>query len=398
MKNKEIQKIYSEYVLPTYTQLPVCLVRGRGSRVWDIEDREYLDFFPGWAVSGLGHCHPMVANAIKHQARKLLHVPNNYLNAKQAQLAKEICKASFPSRAFFCNSGAEATEAAIKFSRKYGHDSGRYEIITMKQSFHGRTLAAMAATGQEKIQKGFEPIPEGFRYAEFNDLDSVKKQVTDKTVAVFLEPIQGEGGVRVVSQSFIEGVRKLCDEKELLLMFDEVQTGMGRTGKMFAYQHFNVEPDVMTLAKSLGNGVPIGAMVVSRKIKKEVFTPGTHASTYGGNPLVAAAALAVFKAIKKERLLRNAVDMGNYLRSKLEAFKGQYSAIKEVRGLGVMLALELSCPGTPIVEACLSKGLLINCTQGNVIRVMPAITVTKKLIDKALSILDQAFQEAWVKV
>ncbi len=391
-----VQKMYSDFVLPTYTQLPVCLVRGRGSRVWDIEDREYLDFFPGWAVSGLGHCHPMVVNALKHQARKMLHISNNFLNLKQAQLAQTISKAGFPSKSFFCNSGAEATEAAIKFARKYGHDSGRFEIITMKQSFHGRTLAAIAATGQEKVQKGFEPLPEGFRYAEFNDLESVKKALTDKTVAIFLEPIQGEGGIRVATREFIAELRNLCDVKDLLLIFDEVQTGMGRTGKMFAYQHYGVEPDLMTLAKSLGGGVPIGALVVNRKIKKDVFTPGTHASTYGGNPLVTAAALAVFKAIQKERLLKNAVEMGDYLRGKLESLKQKHAVIKEIRGKGVMLGVELTVPGAPVAEAALAKGLLINCTQQTVLRIMPAITVSKKLIDRAAAILDAAFQETMV--
>jgi acetylornithine/N-succinyldiaminopimelate aminotransferase len=393
MNTKQVQQLYAEYVLPTYKQLAVCLVKGKGSRVWDIQGKEYLDFFPGWAVSGLGHCHPRVVNAVKHQARKMLHIPNNFLNLTQAELAREISKASFPARVFFCNSGAEATEAAIKFARKFGHDRGRYEIITMKQSFHGRTLAAVAATGQEKIQKGFEPLPEGFRYAEFNDLESVRTQMTEKTIAIFLEPIQGEGGIRVATSEFMKGLRKLCDEQRLLFMLDEVQTGMGRTGKMFAFQHYGTEPDVMTLAKSLGGGVPIGALVVHKKIDSEVFTPGSHAATYGGNPLVTSAALAVFKAIRKERLLQNAVQMGKYLADKLQSLQERFSMIREVRGMGLMRAVDLFCPGTPLVESALAKGLIINCTQEKVLRIMPAITVTKRLIDRGFAILEEVFHE-----
>ncbi len=395
MKTKDIQALYQQYVLPTYTQVSVCLVKGKGSRVWDLEGREYLDFFPGWAVSGLGHCHPAVVNAVKEQARKMFHVSNNFLNPKQALLAEAISKASFPARSFFCNSGAEATEAAVKFARKYGHDSGRYEIITMKQSFHGRTLAAIAATGQDKVKKGFEPLPAGFKYAELNDLESVKSQITDKTIAIFLEPIQGEGGVNVAAPEFMKALRKICDEKDMLLILDEVQTGMGRTGKMFAYQHYGIEPDLMTLAKSFGNGVPIGALVANKKIKKEVFTPGTHASTYGGNPLVCAAALAVFKAVKQEKLLANTVKMGDYLGKKMETLRQKFpNLIVKVKGMGLMRALELSVPGAAIADKARDHGLLINCTQEKVLRIMPAMTVTKTLLDKGMAILEKTLQEA----
>lgn len=397
MNTKDVTQLYSDYILPTYTQVPVCLVKGKGSRVWDLEGREYLDFFPGWAVSGLGHCHPEVVNAIKEQSRKILHISNNFLNLKQAELAQTIVEASFPARVFFCNSGAEATDAAVKFARKYGHDSGRYEIITMKQSFHGRTLAAIAATGQEKVQKGFDPLPAGFRYADFNDLDSVKKELSQKTIAIFLEPIQGEGGVNVAKPEFMKGLRKLCDDRDLLLILDEVQTGMGRTGRMFAFQHYGIEPDLMTLAKSLGGGTPIGALVTSRKIKKEVFTPGTHASTYGGNPLVTAAGLAVFRAIRKEGLLQNAVRMGEYLGQKLEELKKKFSIIREVKGMALMRGLGLSEPGAPFADLAREKGLLINCTQEKVLRIMPAITVTKALLDRGLAILEEVFEEAAAK-
>ena len=394
MKTQEVEALYKEFVLATYARVPFCPVKGKGSKVWDLEGREYLDFFPGWAVSGLGHCHPNVIHAIKDQARKLLHIPNNYYGLKQAQLAQKIVERSFPGRVFFCNSGAEAVEAAIKFVRKFGSTSGRYEMITMEGAFHGRTLAALTATGQEKYMKGFEPLPEGFKKVPFNNFEALKQAVGPKTIAVILELIQGEGGIQVANPEFVRNVRTLCDEKKLLLVFDEVQTGMGRTGKWFAFQHYGVEPDLMALAKSLGSGVPIGALVVSKKIKEEVLTPGTHASTYGGNPLVAAAALSVFKAIEKEGLLRNAEEMGTYLKTKLLALKEKHSFIKEVRGIGLMLGMELDRPGVELVNQAREKGLLINCTQEKVLRIMPAMTVTKRLIDRAVQILGRVFDEA----
>lgn len=393
MKTNDIIAIYDQYILPTYVRSPLCLVKGKGSKVWDLEGKEYLDFFPGWAVSGLGHCHPSVVNAIKNQARKLLHVSNNFYNVKQAQLAQKIVERSFPGRLFFCNSGAEAIEAAIKFARKYGSLTGRYEIVTMEGAFHGRTLAALTATGQEKYMKGFEPLPEGFKKVPFNNFDAVKNAVGPKTIAVLLEIIQGEGGIKVASQDFIQKVRALCDEKKMLLMIDEVQTGMGRTGKWFVYQHYGIEPDLMALAKSLGSGVPIGALVVNRKIKEEVLVPGTHASTYGGNPLVAAAALAVFKTIEQDRLLENAEKMGAYLKEKLMQLKEKYSLIEEVRGIGLMMGVELNRSGADIVARARANGLLINCTQDRVLRIMPAMTVTKRLLDRGIGILDEVLKE-----
>jgi acetylornithine/N-succinyldiaminopimelate aminotransferase len=393
MKTADVQKLYDEFVMPTYTRLPVCLVKGKGTRVWDLEGKAYLDFFPGWAVSGLGHCHPVVVNAIKEQARKMLHIANNFLNIKQAELAKTISEASFPARTFFCNSGAEANEGAIKFAKKYGGEAGRFEIITMKNSFHGRTLTAMTATGQEKFHQGFQPLMEKFRYADFNDLGSVKKLVTDKTVAIMLEPIQGEGGVSAATRDFLEGLRKLCDEKDMLLILDEVQTGMGRTGKMFAYQHYSLEPDIMTLAKVLGGGVPIGAFVVNRKIKKEVLTAGTHGSTFGGNPLVCAASLAVFKAIKKEKLLTNTVRMGELLEREFEKLKARYPVIESTRGIGLMRGLKLKEPSAPYANEARDRGLLINATQGDVLRIMPPMTVTAKEIKLGMKILGDVFQK-----
>ena len=393
MKTKDVQKLYEQYVMPTYTQVPVCLVKGKGARVWDLEGKVYLDFFPGWAVSGIGHCHPLVVNAIKEQARKMLHVANNFLNVKQAELARVIVEASFPGRVFFCNSGAEANEGAIKFARKYGSDTGRFEIITMKNSFHGRTLAAMTATGQEKFHQGFQPLVEKFRYADFNDLESVRKLVNDKTIAVMLEPIQGEGGVHVASRDFLEGIRKLCDEKDMLLILDEVQTGMGRTGKMFGYQHYSLEPDLMTLAKTLGGGVPIGALVVNRRIKREVFAPGMHASTFGGNPLVCAASLAVFKAIKKDKLLTNTIRMGELLDKEFEKLKAKYPVIESTRGVGLMRGLKLKEPAAPYANEARDEGLLINATQGDVLRIMPPMTITAKEIKLGMKILDNVFHK-----
>ena len=392
MKTKDVAALYDQYVLPTYTKVPLCLVKGKGLKVWDLEGREYLDFFSGWAVSGLGHCHPDVVRAITHQARKMIHIPNNYYGPKQAQLAQKIVQHSFPSRVFFCNSGAEAMEGAIKFAHKFGSVSGRFEIITMQGSFHGRTLAALTATGQEKYQKGFEPLPAGFKHVPLNDYEALRRAVGPKTVAVAPELIQGEGGIRIADPDYVREVRALCDQKNMLLIFDEVQTGMGHTGKWFAYQHYGVEPDLMTLAKSLGNGVPIGALVVNRKIKEEILTPGTHASTFGGNPLVTAAGLAVFKAIEKGKLLASAQAMGDYLKSKLEELKNKYSVIKEVRGIGLMCGVELKMNGAEIVSRARENGLLINCTQERVLRIIPALTVTKRMMDQGIKILDGVFQ------
>ena len=393
MKTKEVAEKYSQFILSNVTRVPLCLVRGKGSRVWDLENREYIDFFPGWGVSGLGHCHPAVGHAIKNQVRKILHISNNYLNLKQLELAKEIARSSFPSRSFFCNSGAEAAEAAIKFARRYGQEKERFEIITMKRSFHGRTYGAMTATGQEKTHQGFFPLVPGFAYAEFNDLDSVKRVLTDKTIAIMVEPIQGEGGIHVATPEFMKGLRTLCDQRDMLLILDEVQTGMGRTGKLFAYQHYGIEPDLMMLAKSLGNGVPIGALVVNSKIKREVLTPGTHATTYGGNPLVCVAALAVFKTIKEDRLLQNVEKLGIYLRERLSEFKSKFKAIQEIRGKGLMCGVELDRAGQACVDLARENGLLINCTQEKVLRIMPAITISRRWLDEGLKILEKVFKE-----
>ncbi|MEW6170670.1 MAG: aspartate aminotransferase family protein [Candidatus Omnitrophota bacterium] len=390
MKKEEVFKTYEDYILSTYTRLPLIFTKGKGSKLVDVDGKEYLDFFPGWGVSNVGHCNAQVVSSVRDQIGKLIHIPNNYYSIPQAKLAKEIIYWSFDGKVFFCNSGAEANEAAIKLARAYGKQE-RFEIICFENAFHGRTLGALSATPQAKYQKAFEPLLPGFKVAKFNDLDSVKNNLTSKTVAIILELIQGEGGINVASKSFVKNLRLLCDEKKLLLIIDEVQTAMGRTGKMFCYQNYDTIPDIMTLAKSLGGGLPIGAMVVTRKIS-DTLKPGMHASTFGGSPLVCKAALGAFKALQKDKMLTNTGKMSEYIFTKLKELKNKYSFIKEVRGMGLMIGIELEKQGKVVVEECIKKGLLINCTHERVLRLMPALSVTKKQIDKAVSMLDSVFK------
>ena len=392
MKLQEIFDTYKDYVTPSYTKVPLIFVKGKGSFLWDIHGKKYLDFFPGWGVGSLGHCHPGVMNAVRDQISKLIFVPNNYYNLPQAKLAKELnywTRQDF--KAFFANSGAEANEAAIKLSRKYGN--GRNEIITFENAFHGRTTGALAATGQEKYMQGFKPLLEGFKQVKFNDLDAVKKAVSEKTVGIMLELVQGEGGINIADKNFVAGLRKLCDEKKLLLIIDEVQTGIGRTGKMFCWQNYGIVPDIFVLAKALAGGLPIGVML-ARKELADLFTPGTHASTFGGGPVICKAALAVLTAVQKEKMLDNTIKMSEHLLNKLNLLKGKYPVIKDVRGMGLMCGVELSIPGKPIVEACVKEGLLINCTHDHVLRVMPALNVTIGQINTAIKILDKVIKEA----
>ena len=388
MNKKNIIDLYETYVIPTYAKTPLVLARGKGTKVWDEKGKEYLDFFPGWAVSGIGHCHPRVVKAVQKQAAKLIHVSNNYYHEGQGVLAKKIIQHSFAGKVFFCNSGAEANEAAIKLARKFGNPA-RNEVITFEGSFHGRTLATVTATGQKKHQKGFDPLPTGFVHVPFNDLAALEKAISPKTVAIMLEPIYGEGGIRVADKEYLLALRRLCSEKNILLIFDEVQTGMGRTGKMFCYRNFGIEPDMLTLAKSLGGGFPIGALVAKKEIA-DTLGAGSHGTTFGGSPLACAAGLATFEAIEKEKLLKNAALMGAYLLRKLHELKKKHSVIREVRGMALMTGIELAVEGKQVYEECLKKGLLINCTQAVVLRVMPPITVTKKEIDTAVKILDAA--------
>ncbi len=392
MKTESIINLYKQYVMPTYAQVPLVLAKGKGAKVWDIEGKEYLDFFPGWAVSGLGHCHPKVVGAIKKQASQIMHVSNNYYSELQGRLAKKIVEVSFSGKVFFANSGAEANECAIKLARRYGSKNGRFEIITMLGSFHGRTMATITATGQDKVKVGFEPLLEGFKHVPFNDFDALKDAITDKTIAVIVEPIQGEGGINIADKDYLLNIRKLCDEKDLLLIFDEVQTGMGRCGKFFAYQHFDVVPDVMTLAKSLGSGMPIGAAVAAERVA-DTLPPSSHASTFGGSPICSSAALATFEAIEEEGLLDNAAKMGEYIRKRIESLRKKHSFIKRIKGIALMIGVELDIEGEEIYKECLKRGLLINCTQKNILRIMPPLIVKKSQINKAISILDNVLSK-----
>ncbi|HEY2989937.1 MAG TPA: acetylornithine transaminase [Candidatus Binatia bacterium] len=390
MNNKQIVKLTERYVANTYARFPIALVRGKGARVWDADGKEYLDFVAGIAVNGLGHNHPAVARAIRQQAAKLLHVSNLYHIAPQSELARELCRRSFAERVFFCNSGAEANEAAIKLARRYGAEwlGGKYEVLSTHNSFHGRTLATLTATGQEKVRAGYDPLPTGFRQVPYNDLRAMEEAIDEKkTVAILVEPIQGEGGVVVPDRNYLPGLRELCDQREVLLIFDEVQSGMGRTGKLFAYQHFGVEPDVMTLAKALGGGLPLGAMLAKEKVARS-FVPGAHASTFGGNPLACSVGAAVLKTLIQGGVLKNCVHMGRFLLDRLEEMKERFRFIREIRGKGLILGMELEQDGGKIVEDCLKAGLLINCTAHKVLRFIPPLTIAKKEIEQGLAILE----------
>ena len=384
---EKIKEKFNEYLLNTYKRIGPVFVKGKGSYLWDINNNKYLDFFPGWGVSILGHCHPRIVKAITKQAKKLIHLPNNLYSIPQAELAEKIVKTSFPSKVFFANSGAEAVEGAIKFSRLYGNGK-RFEVLTMKNSFHGRTFGAMSATGQAKYKERFKPILPKFIEVNFNDLEDLKKKYTPKTVAVILELIQGEGGVNVIDKEFAKGVREFCNEKDLLLIVDEVQTGMGRTSKLYCYQNYNIKPDIMVLSKGLGAGFPISAFVVRKDITN-LIEPGLHASTFGGNPLACFCALEVFKVIEEEKILENVSFLGKYIKERLENLAKKTNIIKEIRGLGLMIGIELKCPSYPIFLECLNKGLIINSTHENVLRIMPALNVKKEEIDKGLLILEE---------
>ncbi len=397
----EIKKFFDEssrYIMNTYNRFPVILRKGRGMKVWSSDGKEYLDFVGGIAVNILGHCHPRVVVAIQKQAQRLLHVSNYYYIEPQVKLAKLLVEHSFADKVFFCNSGAEANEAAIKLARKYSKEQinpERFEIIATKNSFHGRTLATLTATGQEKIQKGFEPLVPGFKHVPFNDIDEMGKVITKDTCAIMLEPIQGEGGVKLPDQNYLKGVRELCNENNLNLILDEVQTGMGRTGKFFAYEHFGITPDIMTIAKGLGGGVPIGAMLAIDKVAS-AFQPTTHATTFGGNPLVCAAAVATIETLLEDGFILDQCNrMGKYLRESLEQLKEEFpSLITEIRGMGLLLGMELTRDGDSIVRACLEKGVLINCTAGNVLRFIPPLIVRQRDIDHLVDVLEGVFEKS----
>ncbi|MEW6584252.1 MAG: acetylornithine transaminase [Nitrospirota bacterium] len=398
----DIKKLFDEsarYIMNTYSRYPVVLRKGRGIKVWSADGREYLDFVGGAAVNILGHCHPRVVVAIQKQAQRLIHVSNYFHIEPQIKLAKLLVEHSFAAKVFFCNSGAEANEAAIKLARKYAKEKvspERFEIITALNSFHGRTLAAITATGQEKFHKGFEPLVPGFRYVPFNDAGALKNAITKETCAVLLEPIQGEGGVIVPDEDYLGSVREICSENNLLLILDEVQTGMGRTGKLFAYEHYGIEPDIMTIAKGLGGGVPIGATLATEKVAAS-FQPGNHAATFGGNPLVCSAAVAAIETILEDGFVLDQCNrMSTHLFDRLEELRTEFpNLIRKVRGKGLLVGIELTREGGPIVIACMEKGILINCTAGNVLRFLPPLIVQRKDIDQLIEVLHSVFAKLW---
>ena len=394
MTTQEWIDLSDRYIMSTYKRHSLVLTRGLGVHVWDSEGRGYLDLVGGIAVCALGHAHPKVVAAIQEQVENLSHVSNLYHIVPQILLARLLVENSPFDKAFFCNSGAEANEAAIKLARKYASEQmgGRYELITMQDSFHGRTLATVTATAQERFHVGFEPLPAGFRYVPYNDLPALEAAVTEKTCGVLVEPIQGESGVVIPDPGYLPGIRRICDEKGLLMIADEVQTGIGRTGMLFACEQTEVVPDMITLAKALGNGFPIGALLAKEKIAA-AFVPGSHGSTFGGNPLACAAALATLETILNERILENCRKVGAYFLSRLGELKEKHPRIREVRGQGLILAVELTVPGAEFVEKCMEKGLLINSTNGNVLRFVPPLILTRQDVDKAVGILDGVLEE-----
>lgn len=389
MPTEELKDDAAKYLMQTYSRQPISIARGRGAKVYDLEGREYLDFVGGIAVNVLGHGHPDLVQAIQRQATQLIHTSNLYYTEPQVKLAQLLVDHSFASRVFFCNSGAEANEAAIKLARRYGHErhgAHRFEVITMKNSFHGRTLGMLTATGQDKVQKGFEPLMPGFAYAPFNDFSALESLVTDRTAAIMLEPIQAEGGVHVATRDYLRSLRDFCTQKDILLIFDEIQTGIGRTGTFFAYEQLGVKPDIMTLAKGLAGGVPIGACLATEPVAS-AFVPGSHASTFGGNPLACAAALAVCRVLLEGRVLDHAKRMGEYLSKGLTDCKDRYRIVKEVRGLGLLQGMELEADARAVVSDALARGLLINAATDRVLRFVPPLIVSQQEIDKLLELL-----------
>ena len=386
-----IAELYGQYVMPTYAP-EMALVKGKGTKVWDADGKVYLDFAAGISVLNVGYSHPTVTAAIRNQVGTLVHSSNLYYCEQQAVLAQRLSDLSLKGKCFFSNSGAEANEGMIKLARLWGHDAGKYEVICMKDSFHGRTLATAAATGQSKIQKGFEPMPEGFVHAEYNDIESVKALVNEKTVAVMLEALQGEGGIIAADEQFMKDVRALCDEKDLLMLCDEVQCGMGRTGEWFGFQAYNVEPDAFSLAKALGSGYPIGAVVSGAKLA-DVFQPGNHASTFGGTPLACTAALATLDVMESEELVARAKEKGALFEEGLAAFVDAYEHVTGVRGRGLMLGLELDLDAKPLATALAEIGLLTIATAGNILRFLPPLTVKDDELEEALDILDDCLAE-----
>ena len=386
----ETIELFKQYVVPNYGRYPISLVRGEGSYVWDAEGKRYLDFFPGWGCNLLGHCPQPLVEAVQEQVATLIHVPNTWHMEAQGEWAKLLSERSFGGQAFFCNSGTEANEAAIKLARLHTPPE-RYKIITFQGGFHGRTYGSTTATAQPKYHEGIGPLMAGFNYAPYGDLDAVKNLIDDQTAAIMIEPIQGEGGIRIPPEGFLAGLRELCDENELLLMFDEVQCGCGRTGSWFAYQEFGVTPDVMTLAKSLCGGIAGGALLTTAEIAPSL-RPGMHAATFGGNPIAARAGIAAIEMIERDGLLDNARRLGDAFRGRLAPLVDELPVVEEVRVQGLMIGIELNLEGAPVVQACMERELLINCTQGNVIRLLPAMNLTDEQLSDGCDILIEAIK------
>jgi acetylornithine/N-succinyldiaminopimelate aminotransferase len=394
LKNETTISLADKYMFRTYGRFPITLVRGEGCRVWDEEGNEYLDFVGGLAVCALGHSSPIVTRVLKEQSQTLVHVSNLYYTRPQTELARLLVSHSFADRVFFCNSGAEANEAAIKLARRYAHEKfgpQRHVIIAMDNSFHGRTMATLSATGQAKVQVGYDPLLEGFKFVPFNNLKKLDQVLDESVCAVMLEPIQGEGGIVCPDPDYLKGVRDLCTDGKALLIFDEVQVGMGRTGRLFAHEHYGVTPDIMTLAKALGNGLPIGAMLSIEELS-QAFGPGSHATTFGGTPLVTAVSLAVLRGLIEDGWVKHCKAMGDYFKVRLQGLKQKYALIREIRGLGLILGLLLDRPGGPVVEACMKEGFLINCTQERVLRFLPPLIVTRDEIDLLVEALDRILE------
>ena len=387
LSTAETLELFKKYVIGNYTRYPICLARGEGSQVWDAEGNRYLDFFPGWGCDLLGHCPPRVVAAVREQVGRLIHVPNTWHTEAQGLLAQALAeRTGWGGQCFFCNSGTEANEAAIKLARLNGRP-GRYKIVTMLNSFHGRTMGALSATGQPKYHQGVEPLLAGFSHVPYGDLAAAAKQIDAETCAILVEPIQGEGGINLPPAGYLEGLRELADKHKLLLMFDEVQTGMGRTGRWFTHQHWNVKPDVITLAKALAGGIACGGLIARPEVA-ETLRPGTHAATFGGNPVACRAALAAIETIEADGLLARAVHLEDAFRRRFEALRARCPAVKEVRIKGVMIGIELAVNGAPYVQACLERRLLINCTHQAVLRLLPALNLTDAELDEGCGILE----------
>jgi predicted acetylornithine/succinylornithine family transaminase len=384
---------FDRYVIPNYRRFPVCLVRGEGSWVWDAEGNRYLDFFPGWGCNLLGHCPPRVVAAVREQVGQLIHVPNTWYMEPQGALAEALAQRSFDGQSFFCNSGAEANEAAIKLARAFGRDRGRFQIVTMEGGFHGRTYAALTATAQPKYHEGFEPMVPGFVYVPYNDVGAVAEVLDDQTAAILVEPIQGEGGINIPAPGYLAELRQLCDQRGVLLILDEVQTGMGRTGKWFGYQHHGAVPDILTCAKALAGGLA-GGVMIARPAVAAALKPGMHASTFGGNPIACCAALAAIETIEEGSLLERGTAIGERFRTQFEALRAEIpGVVRDLRIKGAMIGLDLTFEASQVVSACLDRGLLVNATHGHVIRLLPALTITDDQIDEGCAILAAVLRE-----